>query len=202
MGKETLKEGYKKVLSTIYDSNLKNYFSRCSKLLDRIEKSSNFQREIRFDEIRMLFKSLFRQPFTAYGFQYIKFIFKNFFKHRDTFAEAIRFCIIGHHFHMITQETLKIENVASDLDHSYRYFTEQLNQYSQTVIGNSKDVLNSVARLWHQRRKTLKKMRSKIDKIHVDFQKDISSKYADIALKLNDLFANFEYDLIKNGMIA
>lgn len=202
MDSSTLKEGYKKVLGAIYDSNLKNYFNRCSTLLDSIKKSDHFQREIRFDEIRILFKSLFRQPFTAYGFQYIKFLLRNLLRHRDTIAEAIRFGIIGHHFHTITQETLKIEKVASDLDQSYHYFREQINQYSQSVIGSSREALNNVADLWHQRQKTLKKMRGKINKIHVDFRHDISSKYAEIALKLNQLFQKFEYDLIKNGMIA
>jgi hypothetical protein len=197
-----LKEGYKKVLGAIYDYNLKNYFDRCNKLLDSIKPFKNFQRRIRFEEILMLFKSVFYQPFTAYGFQYIKFVLRNGLQHRDTFAETIRFCIIGHHFHTITQETLKIEKVASDLDKSYRYYREQLNQYSQVVIGSSKEALHSVAFLWHQRRKTLKKMRSKIDKIHVDFRHDISNNYAEVALKLNNLFKKFEYDLIKNGMIA
>ncbi|MBW1846393.1 MAG: B12-binding domain-containing radical SAM protein [Deltaproteobacteria bacterium] len=197
-----LKEGYKKVLGAIYDSNLKNYFNRCNKLLDNIKPSKHFQRQIRFDEIRMLLKSVFRQPFTAYGFQYIKFVLRNILHNRDTFAEAIRFCIIGHHFHTITQETLKIEKVASDLEKNYNYFRDQINQYSQTVLGGSKDALHSVADLWYQRRKTLKKMRNKIDKIHVDFQQDISGKYAEVALKLNNLFKKFEYDLIKNGMIA
>lgn len=202
MDSAKLKEGYKKVLGAIYDHNLKNYFHRCSKLLDSIKKSPHFQREIRLEEIRILLKSFIRQPFTAYGFQYIKFILRSLLQHRDTIAEAIRFCIIGHHFHTITQETLKIEKVASDLDQSYRYFREQINQYSQSVIGSSREALNSVADLWHQRRKTLKKMRSKIDKIHVDFRHDITSKYAEVALKLNNLFKKYEYDLIKNGMIA
>jgi len=202
MDTKTLKEGYKKVLGAIYDRNLKNYFNRCSTLLNSIKPFEYFQRTIHFDEIMMFFKSIFRQPFTAYGFQYVKFVLKNMFQHPDKFAEAIRFCIIGHHFHVITQETLKIENVASDLEKSYRYFREQINQYSQSVIGNSREALSNVADLWHQRRKTLKKMRHKINKIHIDFQQDIRAKYADVALKLNSLFRNFEYDLIKNGMIA
>lgn len=202
MGHERLKEGYQKVLAAIYDSNLKNYFYRCSKLLDSIERSPHFQREVRLAEMSILFKSLFRQPFTAYGRQYIKFIIRNLLYHRDTIAEAVRFCIIGHHFHTITQETLKIEKVTSDLEKSYLYFRDQINQYSQTVIGGSRDVLNNIADLWHQRCRTLKKISSKIDRIHVDFQQDVRSKYADMALKLNQLFKNFEYDLFKNGMIS
>ena len=107
MDAEKLKDGYKKILSHIYDFRLKHYFERCNKLFDNMEYREFVQRKIRWEEIKFFFKSIFRQPFTPYGFQYLKFVFRNLFKHRDIFAEVITFSIVGHHFHKITQETLK-----------------------------------------------------------------------------------------------
>ena len=49
-----LQKGYAKVLGSIYDSNLKNYFKRCSKLLDNLGKNKYFQRKITFNEIIIL----------------------------------------------------------------------------------------------------------------------------------------------------
>jgi len=51
MNSYKLKLGYQKVLNTLYDSNLKNYFKRCSKLLDNVAQTPLFQRKIRFEEI-------------------------------------------------------------------------------------------------------------------------------------------------------
>jgi len=103
-----LQKGYAKVLGSIYDSNLKNYFKRCSKLLDNLGKNKYFQRKITFNEIIILFKSILHQSFKPYSYQYLRFVIRNFIKHRNVSGEAIRFGIIGHHFHTITQKTLRI----------------------------------------------------------------------------------------------
>jgi radical SAM superfamily enzyme YgiQ (UPF0313 family) len=106
MSKLELKEGYKKILSTIYDKNLKNYFERCSRLLDNVGKPRLFPRKIQFHELGIALHSLLRQPFTPYGFQYVKFITRNLVKNWSNFPEAVRYAIMGHHFHAITQEVL------------------------------------------------------------------------------------------------
>ncbi len=107
-----LKEAYASVLSTIYDRNLKNYFNRCSKLLDNVGSPEITMREVRFKEIMMLVRSLARQPFTPYGFQYLKFISRSFIRNPQTFSEAVKFSIVGHHFHKITRQMLKAEGMA------------------------------------------------------------------------------------------
>ena len=195
-----LKEGYQKVLSTIYDSNLKNYFARCNRLLDNIGNSHFFSRQIHLEELRMLFKSLFRQSFTPYGYQYLKFVIRNYLKHSKTFSEAIALCITGHHYYTITQETLKIEKVSLDLEEGYSYLREQINSYSVILRNNYKDGIQNVIELWNQRKDLLEDIRKKIDKIHVDFREDISIKYNEVAKKMENLFNTFEDDLMKHGI--
>ncbi|MBI5843840.1 MAG: B12-binding domain-containing radical SAM protein [Deltaproteobacteria bacterium] len=101
-----LRDGYCKVLNTIYDVNLSNYFERCNKILDNIDTKSLPPRQIRAAEILMLVRSLARQPFTPYGLSYLKFIGRNM-KNFGVFGEAVKFSIVGHHLHTITRRMVQ-----------------------------------------------------------------------------------------------
>jgi radical SAM superfamily enzyme YgiQ (UPF0313 family) len=192
MDGERLREGYKKILANIYDYRLKKYFERCNRLFDNIEYTGYFQRKIRLEEFKIFLKSLFRQPFTPYGWQYLKFLGRNFFKHRDIFGEAVSMGITGHHFHTITQETLKKEKIASILEDKYHYFVQLVNRYSKSLVTNSIDNIDYAAKLWKERVKLLKQMQHKINKIHVDFRADLNSRYMEISKQMRDLMNSFE----------
>lgn len=192
MDSRILLDGYKKILAHIYDFRLKNYFKRCNRLLDRIEYRNFFPRRIRFPEISAFLKSLFRQPFTPYGLQYLKFLSRNLIKHRDVFAEVITLSIMGHHFHTITHQTLKTEKISAALDEKYRSFNQLLARYSQTIMQNSMDNLAAVAKLWAKQGRMLKQMRNKIEKIHVDFREDLIRKYIDISSQMREAMIRFE----------
>jgi radical SAM superfamily enzyme YgiQ (UPF0313 family) len=198
MNDATLKNGYKKILSSIYDSNLKNYFTRCNRLMDRLGDVTHFQRKIGLNEMLMLFKSLIYQPFTSYGYQYLKFVSRNLFRHFNIFGEVIRYAIIGHHFHTITQETLKIERVASNLEAEYSKMKDQIRRYSTAVVDNSVEGIESIVSLWEKRKKILTALNRQIKKIHVDFRNEISIQYAETAEKMNSLFINFEDLLVQS----
>jgi radical SAM superfamily enzyme YgiQ (UPF0313 family) len=103
---EALQAGYRKVLSTIYDKSLKNYFSRCNRVLDTLKENPHAGRRIKLTELRALIGSLLRQPFTPYGWQYVKFIARNLLKNTGSFPEAVKFSILGHHLHIITRKVL------------------------------------------------------------------------------------------------
>lgn len=195
-----LKEGYKRVLAEIYDSNLKNYFGRCSKLLENIGETPFYQRDIHLDQLLMLMRSLCRQPFTSYGVQYLRFVGRSLLKHPKRFSEAIALCIIGHHYHTITRETLKAEKVSRALEESYVYLKEQVNTYSATIKSNYREGIRNIVVLWEQKSKTLKKIHKRIDKIHVDFREDVRKNYQDVEEKIRALFNIFEADLIKYGI--
>ncbi len=192
MDGEKLKEGYKKILAYLYDSRLKHYFDRCNRLFDRMEYREFFQRKIQWKEITFLLKSLIRQPFTPYGFQYLKFVIRNLFKNPDLFGEVITFGIVGHHFHKITQETLKIDRIAAALDKKYQYFVNLINQYSAALLNNSLDNIAFVAKLWKKRVKLLKQMKEKIDAIPADFRHELTAKYLEISRQMRDLMNRFE----------
>jgi len=192
MDGDRLKEGYKKILANIYDFRLKKYFERCNRLFDNMEYTEYFQRQIKLQEVKIFIKSLLRQPFTPYGWQYLKFLGRNFLKHREVFGEAVSMGITGHHFHTITQETLKKEKTASILEEKYHYFVGLVNQYSKSLMTNSIDNIDYAAKLWKKRVKLLKEMQHKINKIHIDFREDLNSRYMEISKQMRELMNTFE----------
>ncbi|MFZ5565129.1 MAG: B12-binding domain-containing radical SAM protein [Thermodesulfobacteriota bacterium] len=187
MDPETLKQGYKRVLATIYDANMKNYFARCNMLLDNLKGTGFTQREIRFDEIKSLLKSLTSQPFTSYGWQYLKYITRNLFRHPDLYAEVITYAIIGHHFRTITQETIKADGVISRLDEIYAKARAQLALYSQTVKTSSAGKIAHVSRIWQECKKSLNRTKARISRIHRDFRGDVTTRYEETRRKIRQL---------------
>lgn len=192
MAPEQLKEGYKKILARLYDLNLKNYFERCSRFMDNLEYTAYFQRKIHLEDVKILFRSIYWQVFTPYGFQYLKFVIRSMIRHPNILGEAISLSITGHHFHTITQQTLKTEKIASILDEKYHYFCDLVNQYSAAMMTNSKENVQYVVKLWNKRIKILKEMRSKIDKIHADYRHDLRRKYVEISRQMREKLATFE----------
>jgi len=125
---EALKQGYRKVLGTLYDADLKNYFARCETLLARLEGTGYRRRPFHLYEIRALLKSLAVQPFTPYGWQYLKFVARSLVRRPGLLAEAITHAVMGHHFYIITQETLNVEAVSSKMVDIYKKTSNYIGQ--------------------------------------------------------------------------
>jgi len=192
MDPNRLKEGYKKILACIYDVNLKNYFERCSHFLDNIEYTGYFQRKIHIKDLNIFFRSICWQPWTPYGFQYLKFVLRSMIKHPNIFGEAISLCISGHHFYTITQHALKTEKIASVLDEKYRNFCDLVNQYSEAMMNNSKENYQYMLKLLKKQVKILKQMQYSINKIHTDYRYELCQKHVELSRKMREKLTNFE----------
>ena len=192
MDAEVLRQGYRKILAHLYDLRLKNYFARCNHLLDKIEYREFYQRKITAEELKIFFRSLFRQSFTPYGINYLKFLVRNLFKNRDLFGEAVRFSIHGHHFHIITRQTLKKEKIADLLDKKYWKFAELVNQYSVAAMNGSRQQFASIRKLWGTRAKYLRQMQNKINKLHSDSRSELSHKYMEMSMQMRDMLESLE----------
>ncbi|MFO8049834.1 MAG: radical SAM protein [Desulfosudaceae bacterium] len=199
MDEEKLKEGYKRVLDTLYDYNLKNYFARCDLLLANLHHTGFKQRKLRWLEIRALLRSLLLQPLTPYGWQYLKFISRNLIRNPGVFAEVVTYAVMGHHFHIITQETLKVDQVASRLDDIYEKARAQVRRYSSSMKSSSAPQRQKLSELWKSYHKVLKKSESFINHIHVDFRRDVVDKYQDIYNRTRQLFTEAEHGRTYTG---
>ncbi|MBU1161196.1 MAG: DUF4070 domain-containing protein, partial [Proteobacteria bacterium] len=125
-------------------------------------------------------------------FQYLKFVLRSMIKHPNIFGEAISLCISGHHFHTITQQTLKTEKIASILDEKYHNFCDLVNQYSDAMMNNSKENYKYMVKLLKKQVKILKQMQHSINKIHTDYRHELSQKYIELSRKMREKLTNFE----------
>ena len=195
MSQKTLKKGYKKVLGTLYDSNLKNYFSRCETLLAQLKGTGYRRRPLRLYEIRALIQSLAIQPFTLYGWQYLKFVGSNLIRRPGLFAEAITHAVMGHHFYIITRETLKVDAVSSTLDDIY--------EKTRAYIGRQADLVKTTSVLQPQKLSegwaiclaSFEKAKTIIDHVHKDFRTDVAQHYYEMVARTRSLFEDAERQL-------
>jgi len=200
MPAEQLRKGYQKILDTLYDAALKNYFQRCNRLLDNIGEAPLFRRSVRGAEIVMLLKSLFLQPLSPYGFQYVKYLIRNLMKNRRFFTEVVRLGIIGHHFHTMTRELLKVEQISRVLEMTYRNLSDQLRTYPLHVYDASRTTLAGVTDLWRQSQTALKDLSIRINDIHEDFRGEAIRMHAEFARRVLDLFQPLTPILIQSGV--
>jgi len=182
-----LKRGYKRILATIYDRRLKNYFRRCSRMLDNMGRTAQFGRKVHLWEVGVMVKSLLRQTTAPYGYQYTRYLLRNLVCNPRVFTEAIKLAVVGHHFYMITREMIRAEGVASYLDEKYAFLCKRLEAYSTLARASYHEKRREIERLLKQKRRVLKKVQSKIDRLPVEFRRDISKKYAELSDRLQIL---------------
>ncbi len=202
MSPDVLREGYKRVLGTLYDANLKNYFTRCDILLSRLQHTGYRQRYIRRHEIMALLKSLAIQPFTPYGLQYLKFISRNLIRRPHLFAEVITHAVMGHHFHLITQQTIKVDDASSRLDDIYEKTCFYLSRQADVVKATSAAQRRRLSEGWRTCQARLERVKAVIDDVHKDFRSDISRKYSEIYARTQSLFEEAERQLRLTGSLA
>jgi hypothetical protein len=195
MSPDALKKGYKRVLGTLYDTNLKNYFTRCDTLLSQLHHTGYRQRHVRIHEIMALLKSLAIQPFTPYGLEYLKFISRNLLRNPHLFAEVITHAVMGHHFHLITQETLKVDAVSSTLDDIYEKTRSYLGRQADLVKVTTAAQHRKLSEGWDACKARLESVKGVIDHVHKDFRAEISSKYSEIYARTRSLFEEAERQL-------
>ena len=146
-------------------------------------------------EVAVLARSLVRQPFTAYGYQYTRFLLRTLVRNPRLFAEAVRLAVIGHHFNLITREMIKAEGVASYLDEKYALLCRRLEACSAQARAGYREKRGEIERLLKQRKRILKRTRAKIDNVHVDFRRDITRKYGELSNRLRKRFESLEQNV-------
>ena len=133
MDPDALFEGYRRVIRTLYDPTLENYFTRCLTLFKHLKpvpyllKSST--RSALFAAIMSVRRRLSAEQIPAYG----KFIAKVTKDHPRMLPEAIRLAALGYHFEKITRQQIAI--------HAFREFlSAELEEFKEAVAHPGRDV--------------------------------------------------------------
>ncbi len=102
-------DGYKRVLDTIYDAKLENYFERCLTLfkhLNRSRQSKTQWRPFRLRELPSLVRAVPREIPPAILVSALKFLLRVLLRHPKFLTEALALIAKGYHFRQVTEQFL------------------------------------------------------------------------------------------------
>ena len=154
---------YRRVISTLYDPTLKNYFARCLTLLQHMPQTHNNVRSIRKEEALAFARSIQKQLFSKQGWEYTRFLAKVFKDYRSMLPEAIRLAIMGYHLEKITRHTVAVEDFRNFLAHEMDTFKEKISQFVDAQ-GNQMNEIQNYSRQLFSR------VKAEYNSIHKDFQ--------------------------------
>ena len=186
MPREELLSEYRRVVSTLYDPTLKNYFARCLKLLEHMPYTPRNVRSIRKEELGAFLLSVQRQLFSRQGLEYARYLVKVLKDYPKMFAEAVRLAIMGYHLEKTTRHTIAVEDFRNFLALEMDTFKEKISQFSQTQEDRMSEVQSYSRQLFVR-------VKKEYDSIHEDFryaaynalagfQKSVFKEYLDAEL--------------------
>lgn len=168
MDQDTLLEGYKRVIRTIYTP--KNYFERCNTMMKNM---GNYSRPaakmapgVILHNIKGLFSSFFRQLFSSYGFDYLKYMIHSLFGKMSLFVLAVSKAVMGYHLFKITNEIVKSDKFKLYLEERLYTLENRLDRMSDIHV--EKPVIKLV--IFH------KDMMSKIRRNFIKLSKKTDAK--------------------------
>jgi radical SAM superfamily enzyme YgiQ (UPF0313 family) len=103
---QVLIDGYRRVLSTLYDPGLRSYFARCWTLLSSLGPRMSRRRRLGMDDLRILLRSVRRQLFSRQGPAYAGFLLRALLRRPQHLSQAVTLAIMGLHFQKLTLQML------------------------------------------------------------------------------------------------
>jgi radical SAM superfamily enzyme YgiQ (UPF0313 family) len=163
MDRQVLLEGYKRVLRTIYDPSLKNYFERCLTMLGNLKIAEHSVRRVGKAEILAFVRSLCRQTFSRQGPAYLKFLARVLKDHPKMLPEAVRLAIVGYHLTKVTSQQIAIHEFKDFLGQELEALREKLASWSEMPGHGMADAHAYVQEL-------MAGARTRYTRIHADFR--------------------------------
>ena len=191
MPADRLAEGYKRVLRTLYDPTLRNYFERCRRLLDRLGPNPRFTRPVVAREVRALCRSLRTIVSKRYGRQYLRFLLWCARRHPAQFSEAVRLAIQGFHFEAITREALACSAIRHDSIRVADRIRQQLARLAGETRQPGASESEGIRELVAERARLLRRLRRQIRQLAPETRAIAATAYGDAVKRINDLFAEY-----------
>jgi len=163
LDRQVLIDGYKRVLSTLYDPTLKNYFERCLTMLRRVKRGRRRAVKIGKAELIALAKSIKRQLFSRQGPAYVKFLMTVLTEQPRLFSEAVRLAIFGYHFEKTTSQQIAVDDFK-------RYLETEFDIFKQAISRIATSERQRIAEMQNSARALFDRVHHRYDQIHEDFQ--------------------------------
>ncbi len=193
MPREKLIEEYRRVISTLYDPTLKNYFERCYRMLKHMPYTAHNVRSIGIGEVRAFMLSIKRQMFSKQGYEYMKFLMKVLKFDRRMFPEAIRLAVMGYHLEKITRHTVAVEDFRAFLNAEMESFREKIEQFAVKNDDSMHEIQQYIQSL-------SKRVKSAYESIHKDFRYAAYNALTDFQKSFFDAYLEAEFAAFKNAV--
>ena len=150
----TLIDGYKRVIATLYDPTLENYFSRCLTLFRHLKPVRHLRKPRSRTEIDAAFMAVRRRLSARQLPAYSKFIAKVSKDYPGMLSDAIYLAAMGYHFEKITRQQIAIHDflgfLRSELETfleavSGRVSEEEIRTRSQTSLERAQSLYRSIS---------------------------------------------------------
>ncbi len=133
MDVDRLMAGYRRVITTIYDPTLENYFLRCLTLLEHLKPIPHLLKPMSKNALFLAIMSVRRQLSAKQVPAYTKFIAKVSRNRPGLLPEAIRLAALGYHFEKITSQQIAIGDFK-------QFLATELGRFKEAVSHNVRDV--------------------------------------------------------------
>ena len=195
MPREKLITEYRRVISTLYDPTLKNYFARCYKLLQHMPFSSHNVGSIQKEDVRAFLLSIKRQMFSKQGLEYVKFLTKVLKNYRRMFPEAVRLAVMGYHLEKITRHTVAVEDFRSFLTGEMETFKTKISQF----INSHGDKIQEIQKY---SLKLSARVKKEYESIHSDFRYAAHSALTNFQISMFKEYLEAELIAFKEAVSA
>ena len=150
----TLIDGYKRVIATLYDPTLENYFSRCLTLFRHLKPVRHLRKPKSRTEIDAAFMGVRRRLSARQLPAYSKFIGKVSRDHPRMLPDAIYLAAMGYHFEKITRQQIAIHDFLGFLRNELEALQEavsghvsegEISSQSQTSLERAQSLYQSIS---------------------------------------------------------
>lgn len=122
MNPKTLIEGYRRVITTLYDSTLEHYFKRCLTMFEHLKAVPHLQKPRSKNAIFLDLMGLRRRLSPRQLPAYNKFIARVSKDYPRMLPEAIRLAALGYHFEKVTRQQIAVHEFKESLTNELERF--------------------------------------------------------------------------------
>ena len=166
MPEEVLNAGYKRVLNTIYDRRLAEYFARCWTLVQHLDRSrapTPMSTPLRPSEMLRFAVASLKQLVSPQGPAYLQFLSRVITHHPAMLREALGLAAKGYHLRKITEQITAVDNLK-------QYLAREIDHLQEEIARCAHDGHTRLTAYVHE---VVSHVRREYGTIHHDFRHDI-----------------------------
>jgi len=166
MPEEVLNAGYKRVLNTIYDRRLAQYFARCWTLVQHLDRSrapTPMSTPLRPSEMLRFAVASLKQLVSPQGPAYLQFLSRVITRHPAMLREALGLAAKGYHLRKITEQITAVDNLK-------QYLAREIDHLQEEIARCAHDGHTRLTAYVHE---VVAHVRREYGTIHQDFRHDI-----------------------------